>query len=61
MYEGTTYAMYIGLPTGMRRGNDGGGGGFSISQDQRYQGDPKWKNVIEMLLRGGQGYSFYDT
>ena len=52
VYEGTTFAMYIGIPTGMRPG------GFSISQDQRYKGDPRWENIVEMLLKGGQGYSF---
>jgi len=51
-YEATTYAMYIGVPTGMKAG------AFSLSQDQRYRGDPIWENLLEWMIEGGQSYSF---
>ena len=52
VYQATSFVTYIGIPTGMRSG------AFSISQNQRYTGGSLWENVVEWILKGGQGYSF---
>lgn len=53
VYEGTTYAGYIGVPTGMKPG------AFTISQDERNTGGGSlWENVAEWIFKGGKAYSF---
>ena len=52
VYEGITYAGYIGLPTGLKKGI------VSISQDQRRTNKPIWTNLAQWILEGGQAYSF---
>lgn len=52
MYEGTTYAGYIGISTGMKRG------AFSLSQDQRDTGTPVWENLIEFLIQKGKAAAY---
>lgn len=52
VYQGTTYAGYIGVLTGVKPN------AFSLSQDQRETGDPIWENLLEFLVTKGKAAAY---
>jgi len=52
LYEGTTYAGYIGLLTGMKPK------AFSLSMDARVTGKQRWELLLELLISKGKAAAY---